>query len=45
MQRFSVLVCAVVLQGGSAQQLGHYIGGFTGLENGSTVPPEVRRVR
>jgi hypothetical protein len=23
----------------SAQQLGHYIGGFTGLENGSTAPP------
>lgn len=22
-----------------AQQLGHYIGGFTGLENGSTAPP------
>jgi hypothetical protein len=23
----------------SAQQLGHYIGGFTGLENGSSAPP------
>src|SRR6201985_3877622 len=23
----------------SAQQLGHYIGGFTSLENGSTAPP------
>lgn len=25
----------------SAQQLGHYIGGFTGLGNGSTLPPGV----
>jgi hypothetical protein len=24
---------------GDAQQLGHYIGGFTGLENGSSAPP------
>ena len=26
-------------QAGKAQQLGHYIGGFTGLESGSTAPP------
>jgi hypothetical protein len=49
MQRFSVFVCTMqvifvmvgvmILQGASAQQLGHYIGGFTGLESGSTAPP------
>lgn len=50
MQRFSVLVCAVlrisllvaglvILAAANAQQLGHYIGGFTGLESGSTAPP------
>ena len=28
-----------VLPQSNAQQLGHYIGGFTGLENGSSAPP------
>lgn len=45
MQRFSMClwtwVSIVLLAFGEtkAQQLGHYIGGFTGLENGSTAPP------
>jgi len=30
--------CSVPSQS-NAQQLGHYIGGFTGLENGSSPPP------
>ena len=50
MQRFSAFVCTalrvvfvmsslLMLRDASAQQLGHYIGGFTGLESGSTAPP------
>ena len=37
-----ILVLATLLLHQSAihaQQVGHYIGGFTGLENGSTAPP------
>jgi hypothetical protein len=38
--RFLPLVALAALSFSSpAQQLGHYIGGFTGLENGSTPPP------
>ena len=33
------VVGLLALQSGKAQQLGHYIGGFTGLESGSTAPP------
>jgi hypothetical protein len=33
------VVVFLALRTGEAQQLGHYIGGFTGLENGSTAPP------
>ena len=43
MLRVSALVCTVlsflILTSADAQQLGHYIGGFTGLESGSTPPP------
>jgi hypothetical protein len=38
--RFLSLVALAALSLSSpAQQLGHYIGGFTGLENGSSAPP------
>jgi hypothetical protein len=38
--RFLALTALAALSLSSpAQQLGHYIGGFTGLENGSTAPP------
>jgi hypothetical protein len=38
--RFLTLVALATLSLSSpAQQLGHYIGGFTGLENGSSPPP------
>jgi hypothetical protein len=40
LSRFLTLVVLAGLSLSSpAQQLGHYIGGFTGLENGSTPPP------
>ena len=32
-------ILALSLSPSNAQQLGHYIGGFTGLENGSSPPP------
>jgi len=34
-----VLATSILLPACHAQQVGHYIGGFTGLENGSTAPP------
>lgn len=38
--QFSLLTSLAALSGSSqAQQLGHYIGGFTSLENGSSAPP------
>jgi hypothetical protein len=40
LSRFLALTALAALSLSSpAQQLGHYIGGFTGLENGSTAPP------
>ena len=33
------LLCLALVSASPAQQLGHYIGGFTGLENGSSPPP------
>ena len=38
-QSFMVGIFALSLSPSNAQQLGHYIGGFTGLENGSSPPP------
>jgi hypothetical protein len=35
----SIIALAALSVSSPAQQLGHYIGGFTGLENGSTAPP------
>lgn len=34
-----IVLAALAVPQCRAQQLGHYIGGFTGLENGSTAPP------
>jgi hypothetical protein len=42
LQRFLVLIFLAVFSFPIfAQQIGHYIGGFTGLENGSSAPPGV----
>lgn len=42
LRRFLVLISlTAALHSGYAQQIGHYIGGFTGLENGSSAPPGV----
>jgi len=38
-QSLMVGIFALSLSPSNAQQLGHYIGGFTGLENGSSPPP------